>query len=137
MFTDSGIIKGTWWSWLYSSWIDSYLCYQCLSTPTLWVRIPLRQGVLDTTLCDKVCQWLATDRWFSPVSSIEIDRLVNSWHIVEIGVKHHKQKHTQEVLYLVSGSNIKITLINTIKFYCTCIETTLFKNLTLVLNNMK
>jgi hypothetical protein len=21
-----------------------------------------------TTLCDKVCQWLATDRWFSPVS---------------------------------------------------------------------
>ena len=29
-------------------------------------------GVLDTTLCDKVCQWLTTDRWFSlctPVSS--------------------------------------------------------------------
>jgi len=26
-------------------------------------------GVLDTTLCDKVCQRLATDRWFSPVSS--------------------------------------------------------------------
>jgi hypothetical protein len=23
-------------------------------------------GVLDTTLCDKVCHWLATDRWFSP-----------------------------------------------------------------------
>jgi len=22
-------------------------------------------GVLDTTLCDKVCQWLATGRWFS------------------------------------------------------------------------
>ena len=30
-----------------------------------------RRGVLDTTLCDKVCQWLATGRWFSlgtPVS---------------------------------------------------------------------
>jgi hypothetical protein len=27
---------------------------------TLWIRIPLRQGVLDTTLCDKVCQLLAT-----------------------------------------------------------------------------
>jgi hypothetical protein len=29
--------------------------------------------VLDTTLCDKICQWLATGRWFSPdppVSSI-------------------------------------------------------------------
>jgi hypothetical protein len=24
------------------------------------------RGVLDTTLCDKVCQWLATGRWFSP-----------------------------------------------------------------------
>ena len=32
----------------------------------LWVRIPLRRGVLDATLCDKVCQWLATDQWFSP-----------------------------------------------------------------------
>jgi hypothetical protein len=24
-----------------------------------------RRGVLDTTLCDKVCQWLAAGRWFS------------------------------------------------------------------------
>ena len=32
---------------------------------------PLR-GVLDTTLCDKVCQWLAADQWCyheTPVSS--------------------------------------------------------------------
>ena len=29
------------------------------------------QGVHDTTLCDKVCQWLAihVGRWFSPISS--------------------------------------------------------------------
>ena len=26
-------------------------------------------NVLDTTLCDKVCQCLAVGRWFSPVSS--------------------------------------------------------------------
>ena len=32
----------------------------------MWVRIPLRRNVLDTTLCDKVCQWLATGRWLSP-----------------------------------------------------------------------
>ena len=25
-----------------------------------------RRGVFNTTLCDKVCQWLATGRWFSP-----------------------------------------------------------------------
>ena len=24
------------------------------------------RGILDTTLCDKVCQLLATGRWFSP-----------------------------------------------------------------------
>jgi hypothetical protein len=38
----------------------------------LWVRIPLREGVLDITLCDTVCQWLTAGRWFSldtPVSS--------------------------------------------------------------------
>ena len=27
------------------------------------------RGVLDTTIRDKVCQWLVTGRWFSPVSS--------------------------------------------------------------------
>jgi hypothetical protein len=61
------------WSWSYGSWIYNYLCNQCLSPLTLWVRIPLRRGVLYTTLCDKVCQWLTAGWWFSPgtpVSSI-------------------------------------------------------------------
>ena len=38
----------------------------CEFEPRLW------RTVLDTTLCDQVCQWLATGRWFSlgtPVSS--------------------------------------------------------------------
>ena len=39
-------------------------CDQCRSPLTLWVRIPLTRGILNTTLCDKVCQWLATDQWF-------------------------------------------------------------------------
>jgi hypothetical protein len=47
-----------------------YLCNQCLSPLRVWVWTPLRRGVLDTTLCDKVCQWLAADLWFSPVPSI-------------------------------------------------------------------
>ena len=61
-------------SWSYGSWIYNYLWYQCLhvSPLKLWVRIPLRRGVLDTRLCDKVCQWLAAGLWFSwstPISS--------------------------------------------------------------------
>ena len=27
-------------------------------------------GVIYTTLCDKVCQWLAPGRWFSPATSV-------------------------------------------------------------------
>jgi len=27
-------------------------------------------GVLNATLCDKVCQWLPTVRWFSPGTSV-------------------------------------------------------------------
>jgi hypothetical protein len=40
--------------------IYSYLCNQCASLQTLLVWIPLRRGVLDTTLCDHVYQWLTT-----------------------------------------------------------------------------
>ena len=36
-----------------------------MSSPlTLWVRLPLRWDVLDTTLCDKVCHCLTVGRWF-------------------------------------------------------------------------
>jgi hypothetical protein len=59
-------------SWSYGSWIYNYICNQCLSPLMLWVLTPPRRGVLDTTLCDKVCQWLAEGRWLSldtPVSS--------------------------------------------------------------------
>jgi hypothetical protein len=38
--------------------ITTYICNQCLSPLTLWVRIPLRRAAFYTTLCDKVCQWL-------------------------------------------------------------------------------
>jgi len=56
-------------SWSYGSWIYNYLCNQCLLPPTLWVRTPHRRGIFVNTLCDRICQWLATGRWFSPVSS--------------------------------------------------------------------
>jgi len=47
------ITVGPSWPWLPGSWIYNYLCNQCLSPLMLWVGIPLRGGVLDTTLCDK------------------------------------------------------------------------------------
>jgi hypothetical protein len=50
----------------------NYLCNQSPSPLMLWVHILLGQGVLDTTVCDKISQSLATGQWFShgtPVSS--------------------------------------------------------------------
>jgi hypothetical protein len=47
--------------------ISAYHHYRCEFETRSW-----RRGVLDTTLCDKVCQWLVAGRWFSlstPVSS--------------------------------------------------------------------
>ena len=55
--------RGPLWPWSYGSWIYNFPCNQCLSPLMLWVRISIRARC--TTLCDKVCQWLATDRWFS------------------------------------------------------------------------
>jgi hypothetical protein len=45
------------------SWIYNYLCNQCPSL-LMWVRILIKCKC--TTLCDKVCQWLATGRCFFP-----------------------------------------------------------------------
>ena len=61
---------GASWSWSHGSWVSNYLFNQCLSSLTLWVRIPLRRCVLDTTLCDKVYQWHAAGRWFSPSTPV-------------------------------------------------------------------
>ena len=60
------LYRGPSWLWLYCSWIYNYLCNQCLSPLMLWVWISIKARC--TTLCDKVCQWLATGRFFSPVS---------------------------------------------------------------------
>ena len=76
------------WSWWYGNWIYSNLCNQCLSPLKLWNRNQLRRGVLDTTLCDEVCQWLAAGRWFSPGTPVSSTNKY-SWNIVKSGVKHN------------------------------------------------
>jgi hypothetical protein len=52
------------WPWSHGSWVYNYLCNQCLSPLMLWIQISIRARC--TILCDKVCQWLAMGRWFSP-----------------------------------------------------------------------
>jgi hypothetical protein len=75
---------GSSWSWSYGSWrwIYNYLCNKCLSSLMLWVRISIRAGC--TTLCDKVCQWLPTGRWFSPSPPVSSTNKTNRHDITEI-----------------------------------------------------
>jgi hypothetical protein len=64
-------VEGPSWSWSYYIWIYNYICNQCMSPLMLWVWISSGRGVLDTKLCDKVCLWLATGRWFTPVTPVD------------------------------------------------------------------
>ena len=82
------------------SWIYNYLCNQCLSL-TLWVWIPFRQSVLDATLCDKVCQWLATGQLFSQ-GTLFLVSFTNK-------TDHHD---TIEILLRVALSTINQTHLN-------------------------
>ena len=43
--------------------------------------------VLDTTLCDKVCQWLVTDLWFSPGTPVSSTNKTDRHDITEISMK--------------------------------------------------
>jgi hypothetical protein len=45
------------------------------------------RGVLDTTLCDKVCQWLAIGRWFSPGTPVTPTNKTELHDIAEILLK--------------------------------------------------
>ena len=45
------------------------------------------QCVLDTTLCDKICQWLATGRWFSPSTPVYSTSKTDHHEIAEILLK--------------------------------------------------
>jgi len=72
------------WSWSYGSWIYSYLWTQCLSLLTLWVRIPFRRVVLDTTICYKVCEWLVAGGSFSSGTSVSSTNKTYRHDITEI-----------------------------------------------------
>ena len=70
-----------------ASYAPDYPCNQCLSPLTLWVRIQFRRGVIDTTLCDQVCQWPAAGRWFSPGTPVSYTNKTDHHDITEILLK--------------------------------------------------
>ena len=89
--------------WSYGSWIYSYLYNQCLSPLMLWVRISIRARC--TTLCDKVCQWLATGQWFSPGTPVSSTNKTDHHDITEILLK--------VALNIIKQTNIQYQIMTT------------------------
>ena len=75
------------WLWWYGSCIYNYICNQCLSPLTLWVRIPVMRGELDTALCDKSFQWLVAGWWFSLGTLVSTTNKTDCHNITEILLK--------------------------------------------------
>ena len=74
--------------WAHHVWRHSYIhVLYNLFWLTLWVRIPLGQGVLYTTLCGKVCQGLAASQWFSPDILVSSTNKTDRHDIAEILLK--------------------------------------------------
>jgi len=80
-------VLGSLWPWSYGSWIYNCLFNQCLSHLSCEFEPCSRRGVLDITLCDKVCQWLATGRWFSPGTPVSSANKTDRHNIAEILLK--------------------------------------------------
>ena len=58
-----------------------------INTQVVEFKLRSWRGVLDTTVCDKVCQWLATGRWFSPCPPVSPTSKTDCHDITEILLK--------------------------------------------------
>jgi len=61
--------------------ISAYHHQSCEFKPHSW------WGVLETTICDKVCQWLAICQWFSPGTPVSSTNKKECHNIAEILLK--------------------------------------------------
>ena len=73
------VCKGLSWSWSYCSWIYHYLCDGITNNGV--------SSNPDVTLCDKVCQWLVSGRWFSLGSSVSSTNKIDRHNITEVLLK--------------------------------------------------
>jgi hypothetical protein len=78
---------GASWSWLNGSYINNYLCNQCLSPLKLWVWTPFMVRCTRYNIYDKVSEWFTTGRWFSPGTLVSSTNKFDSHDITEILLK--------------------------------------------------
>ena len=83
-------------------WLDLQLHMLSVSiTTNVWVRTSFRRDVLDTILCDKVCQWLEAGRWFSPGTPVSSTNKTDRHDIANILLKVtlNNINQTKPILY--------------------------------------
>jgi len=80
------------------------ICYSEFQWTQWFCQFESRSGMRCTTLCDRVCQWLATSRWFSPGTLVSFTNKID-WHdITEIllkvafnTIKHASKRQTDHI----------------------------------------
>jgi hypothetical protein len=109
------VVEIVWWfDFTTTCAISAYHHESCEFEPRSW------EGVFDTTLCDKVYQWLATGRWFSPGTPVSSTNKTDHHDIAEILLKvalntisPNPKKHDNELArkkYLFKTSKLKFAL---------------------------
>ena len=96
--------------------ISAYHHYlSCAFEPRSW------RGVLDTTLCYKVCQWLSAGRCFSPGTPIfstnKTDRHVMTEILLKVALSTIKQKKCSGIMNSINFSPRKTINKNTTTFF--------------------
>ena len=92
----------------------------------LWVRISIRTRC--TTLCDKVCQWLATSQWFSPGTPVSSTNKTYRHDIAEILLKVALNiiKQTNQTIYpplkLFISEIINFSKLRNGLYSCNCLN---------------
>jgi len=91
--------KGLSWSWSYWYTISVYRHLSCELESHSW------RGALDTTICDKMCRWLAAGRGFSRYSGFLHQwnwPPWYNWNIAESGARHHNPNHnpSKSIIFL-------------------------------------
>jgi hypothetical protein len=106
-------VGAVWW-WSYRSWVFNYLCSQCLSPLVVssWC------SVLDTTLCDKVCQWLVTGWWFSPGTPVSSTNKTDRHDITEIFMSFSNSLYSYQKCDLVQSTGLSLS--NSLYSYQKC-----------------
>jgi hypothetical protein len=86
----------------------NYPWNQYISPLRLWVWIPSRQGVLETTFCDKVSQGLAAGLWFSRGTLDSPTNKTDSPNITKLLLKVVLNPITMTLAPYIIGSRITI-----------------------------